>query len=174
MPSSWMPISRMPTNRMPIRTESADDTKAVAAALAPLLRSGDVLLLSGDLGAGKTAFVQGLAAAFGITAQVTSPTFMLAATYDGGRMRLHHLDAYRLENLREVLDLDLPELLGDDAVVCIEWGEVVRSELRSDFLEIHFHFGDQPDSRTINLDFVGSSWQQRSVAVTEALATVSV
>ena len=106
---------------MRFRTTSAEGTRAVAATLAPLLQPGDVLLLSGDLGAGKTVFTQGLAAALGVTEPVTSPTFTLAQSYQG-RMRLHHLDVYRLENLGEVLDLDLPELLDDDAVVCVEWG----------------------------------------------------
>ena len=98
------------------RTRSVEATRQVAAALEPLLRPGDVILLSGDLGAGKTAFVQGLAAALGVKEQVTSPTFTLAASYEG-RLRLHHLDVYRLDNLAEVLDLDLPELLEDHVSV---------------------------------------------------------
>src|SRR5262245_18924853 len=103
-------------------THSEAATYGLAAALEPLLRAGDLLLLTGDLGAGKTTFVRGLAAAMGVSARVTSPTFTLAHTYEG-RLRLHHLDAYRLERRAELLDLDLPALLDDQAVVAVEWGD---------------------------------------------------
>ncbi len=156
---------------MILQTESAEATKAVAAALAPQLIAGDVLLLSGDLGAGKTAFVQGLAVALGIKEQVTSPTFTLAATYREGRLPLHHLDAYRLENLYETLDLDLPELLDDNAVLCIEWGEVMVPELPRDFLEIHLRLAptdaNLADTRLIEFSFVGPSWQPRCAEISE-------
>ncbi len=155
---------------MRFRTTSAEGTRAVAAALAPLLRPGDVLLLSGDLGAGKTVFTQGLAAALGVAEPVTSPTFALAQRYEG-RMRLHHLDTYRLENLGEVLDLDLPELLEDDAVVCIEWGEVVISELPHDFLRLRIELAgpdESPDIRTFEAELVGPSWRARASALAGA------
>ncbi len=159
---------------MILQTESVEATKAVAAALAPQLRPGDVLLLSGDLGAGKTAFVQGLAAALGVKEQVTSPTFTLAATYREGRLPLHHLDAYRLENLYETLDLDLPELLDDNAVLCIEWGEVVVPELPRDFLEIHLRLTPAGENtRLIEFSFVGSSWQQRCTEITAAVSSAA-
>lgn len=156
---------------MHTRTRSADETRAVAAALVAVLRPGDVVLLSGDLGAGKTAFVQGLAAELGVTERVTSPTFTLAATYHGS-MTLHHLDVYRLDNLAEVLDLDLPELLDDGGIVCIEWGEVVVPELPRDFLQIRLHLGhpeDIADARVLELELVGPSWQQREAAVLAVL-----
>ncbi len=155
---------------MRFRTTSAEGTRAVAAALAPLLRPGDVLLLSGDLGAGKTVFTQGLAAALGVAEPVTSPTFTLAQSYQG-RMRLHHLDVYRLDNLGEVLDLDLPELLDDDAVVCVEWGEVVIGELPRDFLRLRIRLadpGEAPDIRIFEADLVGPSWHGRADALAGA------
>ncbi|WP_419863555.1 tRNA (adenosine(37)-N6)-threonylcarbamoyltransferase complex ATPase subunit type 1 TsaE [Candidatus Poriferisodalis sp.] len=155
---------------MRFRTTSAAGTRAVAAALAPLLRPGDVLLLSGDLGAGKTVFTQGLAAALGVAEPVTSPTFTLAQSYEG-RLRLHHLDVYRLENLGEVLDLDLPELLDDDAVVCVEWGEVVIGELPRDFLRVRIRLadpGESPDIRIFEADLVGSSWHARADSLAAA------
>ena len=155
---------------MRFRTTSAEGTRAAAAALAPLLRPGDVLLLSGDLGAGKTVFVQGLAAALGVVEPVTSPTFTLAQSYQG-RMRLHHLDVYRLDNLAEILDLDLPELLDDDAAVCVEWGEVVIGELPRDFLQVRIRLAgpdDPADIRTFEADLVGPSWRARAQAVAEA------
>ena len=146
-----------------VRTHSVDVTRQVAAALEPVLRPGDVILLSGDLGAGKTAFVQGLAVALGVQERVTSPTFTLAASYEG-RLRLHHLDVYRLENLAEVLDLDLPELLEDRAVICIEWGEVVIPELPRDFLRIRIQLGDLEeidDARLLEIELIGPSWVSR-------------
>ena len=146
-----------------VRTRSVDATRQVAAALEPLVRPGDVILLSGDLGAGKTAFVQGLAVALGVQERVTSPTFTLAASYEG-RLRLHHLDVYRLENLAEVLDLDLPELLEDRAVICIEWGEVVIPELPRDFLRIRIQLGDLEeidDARLLEIELIGPSWVSR-------------
>ena len=147
-----------------VRTRSVEATRQVAAALEPLLRPGDVILLSGDLGAGKTAFVQGLAAALGVTEQVTRPTFTLAASYEG-RLRLHHLDVYRLDNLAEVLDLDLPELLEDHAAICIEWGEVVVPELPRDFLRIRIQLGhpeDIEDARVFEIEPIGPSWVSRT------------
>ncbi len=155
-----------------LRTRSVEETRAVAGALAPLLRRGDVILLSGDLGAGKTAFVQGLAAALGVTERVTSPTFTLAATYHG-TMPVHHLDVYRLDNLAEVLDLDLPGLLDDDGVVCIEWGEVVVPELPRDFLQIRLQLGhleDIPDARVLEFEPVGPSWRDREQILASAVA----
>ena len=155
---------------MHVRTRSVEATRQVAAALEPILLPGDVILLSGDLGAGKTAFVQGLAAALGVTEQVTSPTFTLAASYEG-RLRLHHLDVYRLDNLAEVLDLDLPELLEDQATICIEWGEVVVPELPRDFLRIRLHLGhleDIEDARVLEIEPVGPSWVSRNQKLEEA------
>ena len=147
-----------------VRTRSVDATRQVAASLEPLLHSGDVILLSGDLGAGKTAFVQGLAAALGVQERVTSPTFTLAVSYEG-RLRLHHLDVYRLDNLAEVLDLDLPELLDDRAVICIEWGEVVVPELPRDFLRIRIQLGhpeEIDDARVLEIEPIGPSWVSRN------------
>lgn len=155
---------------MRFRTTSAARTRAVAAALEPLLEPGDVVLLSGDLGAGKTVFAQGLAAALGVAEQVTSPTFTLAQSFEG-RLRLHHLDVYRLENLGELLDLDLPELLDDDAVVCVEWGEVVIPELPRDFLHLRIQLADLDegvDVRIFDIELVGQSWRGRALAVETA------
>jgi tRNA threonylcarbamoyladenosine biosynthesis protein TsaE len=141
-------------------THSVEATQRLAAALEPHLGAGDLLLLSGDLGAGKTAFVQGLAAALGITDRVTSPTFVVAQTYQG-RLRLHHLDAYRIENPAQALDLDLPRLLDDAAVTAIEWGEVLLPALPQDFLRIRITFElseRHGNVRTFEFDPVGPSW----------------
>lgn len=105
-------------------------TRQVAAELAAELRPGDVVLLEGDLGAGKTTFVQGLASALGVTAPVTSPTFTLVNVYPTQKaFPLVHVDVYRLERLSEVVDLALGELIDDGAVVAVEWGERAAAAL---------------------------------------------
>ena len=111
------------------RSRSVDETKALAAALAELARPGDLILLAGELGAGKTAFAQGFGRAMGVTEPITSPTFTLVHSYDTGGPTLHHADMYRLEQLAEVADLALGELAEFDGIVLIEWGDVVSARL---------------------------------------------
>ena len=113
-----------------VRCRGAAQTQALAYHLAPLLEAGDVLVLSGGLGAGKTTFVQGLARGLGVTEPVTSPSFTLVRRYQG-RLVLVHADLYRLDRVHEVLDLGIDELAGDDGVVAVEWGEVARPHLPS-------------------------------------------
>ncbi len=150
------------------RTSAADQTQDLAAALAGLCRVGDLLLLVGDLGAGKTAFTQGFGRAIGVTDPITSPTFTLANEYRG-RMLMHHLDVFRLEQLEDVRDLGLPELLDGQAVTLIEWGDTILPALPNDFLEVRLVFGDQDDDRIIELRCVGPRWSARSRAVALAL-----
>ncbi len=148
-----------------VRTRSPDDTRELAANLADLAQSGDLLLLVGDLGAGKTTFTQGFAAALGISEPVTSPTFTLAREYHG-RLLLHHLDVFRLDQISEVLDLGLPELLDSDGVIIIEWGDAIRQALPNDYLEVALTFiegqSSPPDERIVTLTPVGPRWQARS------------
>ena len=150
-------------------TTAVDDTKAVGAALAALAQPGDIVLLSGDLGSGKTAFTQGFAAGLGVTEQVVSPTFTLARDYDG-RLRLHHLDVYRLDHLQEAIDLGLAELTDDGGVTVIEWGEVVIPTIPPDYLEVRLSYGEGDDDRVVELVTVGVRWQARVRAMEAALA----
>jgi tRNA threonylcarbamoyladenosine biosynthesis protein TsaE len=143
------------------RTFAVEETQALAGALAPLLRAGDLLLLSGDLGAGKTAFTQGLGRGLGVTDPITSPTFTLANEYDGARLRVHHLDVYRMESMAEVFDVDLPDLLDDDAVVVIEWGEAIVASVPADYLAVELLLGEGDDDRVVHLQAVGPSWARR-------------
>ena len=174
-----------------VRTTSAQATKAMAAALAELARPGDLLLLAGDLGAGKTAFTQGFGAALGVDDLITSPTFTLVNTYEG-RLELNHLDVYRLEALSEVLDLGVPEMLDEGGVTVIEWGDAVAPALPADYLEIRFTFpdaeladaelsgagrtgasadaGDPDDVRVLELVPVGPRWSARVRAIATAVA----
>jgi tRNA threonylcarbamoyladenosine biosynthesis protein TsaE len=155
-----------------VTTHSPDETKRAAAALAPLLREGDVLLLSSDLGGGKTVFVQGLAEALGVYDVVSSPTFVLAQSYRGRDLRLHHLDVYRLNQAREVLDLGLDELLDDRAVTAIEWGERVIDYIGPSYLAVRVFIGspEEPEQdRVIEFEAVGPAWADRAESLRSAL-----
>ena len=142
-------------------TATADQTQDLAARVAQLVVAGDVIVLVGDLGAGKTTFVQGLAAAIGSPDPVTSPTFTLAQRYDEGRLTVHHLDAYRLSGPEEAADLALDELIDDRAVTVVEWGDRLRGLLPVDRLEITIGFGPGDDDREITLDAGGPGWAAR-------------
>lgn len=137
-------------------TSSADQTRLLAGAVAGLVDDGDLLVLVGDLGAGKTAFTQGFAAALGVEAAVTSPTFTLANRYLG-RLVVNHLDVYRLSDLAEARDLAIPELL-EQGVTLIEWGAMILPALPSDRLDVSITFGDGDDDRLIELRSVGDRW----------------
>jgi len=158
------------------RTKSPEDTRDLAAAIAPLVRSGDLLLLAGELGAGKTVFTQGLARALGVTEQITSPTFTLMRPYDGSELRLLHCDVYRLEHLQEIVDLGIVELVDENSVAVIEWGDLAEPALPADFLEIRLTYdldaGD--DERRLELRPVGSAWAVRAGALERALQRWSV
>jgi tRNA threonylcarbamoyladenosine biosynthesis protein TsaE len=140
-------------------TKSVDDTREVGAALAELARPGDVVVLAGDLGTGKTAFAQGFARGLGVTEQVTSPTFILARTYQG-RLRLHHLDVYRLDHLQEA---------EDRGVTLIEWGDVIDPTLPAEHLEVRLAYGAGADDRTLRLAAAGRSWGMRADALRRML-----
>jgi tRNA threonylcarbamoyladenosine biosynthesis protein TsaE len=131
-----------------IITRSELDTEGAGARLAESLRGGDVVLLHGELGAGKTAFTRGLARGLGIDpAEVSSPTFTLVQEYHG-RLTLYHVDLYRLEE-REVDDLGLDELVLGDGVVVIEWAERWRGR-PEDVIEVRFEQIDD-DARRLHL-----------------------
>ena len=154
------------------RTDDAAGTQALAAALADVVVPGDVLVLSGDLGAGKTAFTQGFGAALGVTERITSPTFTLVHEYEGS-VPIHHVDVYRLDDAAEVFDLALPEMLDDGGITVIEWGNLIIPELPRDYLDIRISLTsieEGLDSRNITLAAVGSSWAAREQKLAAALA----
>lgn len=144
-----------------VATSSPEETGVLAALLADHARPGDVFLLVGDLGAGKTAFAKAFGKKLGVEEPMTSPTFTLAREYEG-RLPLHHLDVYRLDQMAEVLDLDLPELLDSGGVILIEWGDAILPMLPADFLEVGFTFGDGDDDRVIELRPIGTRWLARA------------
>ncbi len=125
-----------------LRTTTADATRRLGQVLAPLVVAGDVIALTGELGAGKTCFVQGLAAGLDVGVPVTSPTFMLQRTYPG-RVCVVHLDVYRLDRLQDVMDLG-DEALAPDVVTVIEWGDTIVSLLPDDRLDLELRHADDP------------------------------
>jgi tRNA threonylcarbamoyladenosine biosynthesis protein TsaE len=118
-------------------SRTPEETRKVAATIARSLRAGDVVALTGELGAGKTCFVQGAAAALGVTERVTSPSFVLRREYQGD-LPLLHLDIYRLETLQEVIDLGYEEVFDHSRVTFIEWGDAMSPLLPRDHLELEF------------------------------------
>jgi tRNA threonylcarbamoyladenosine biosynthesis protein TsaE len=139
--------------------ETAEDTKAVGEAVAGLLRQGDAVALTGELGAGKTTFVQGVARALGFEGHVVSPTFTLVREYEG-RLRIFHVDVYRLERIQEVLDLGLDEM-ATEGLLLVEWGDAVGGLLPSDHLTIEFTVPGTGDMRKLVLTGEGPSWGAR-------------
>jgi tRNA threonylcarbamoyladenosine biosynthesis protein TsaE len=152
-----------------LRLWSADETttKAIGAALAGLLEPGDVVGLTGDLGAGKTRLVQGAAAALGVDGPVLSPTFMLVREYDGD-LEVHHVDAYRLSGPMELEDLGLEDVLSADAVVFVEWADRVAAALPESWLELTLRIRDD-DHREIELRPYGAAWAARAERLAAAL-----
>jgi len=150
------------------RTKSVDDTRALAAEVAALARPGDLVLLAGDLGAGKTSFVQGFGRALRVEERITSPTFVLVRAYEGV-FPVIHVDVYRLDHLQELIDLGVGELLDQGGVTLIEWGDVVAPILPADFLEVRLELGEGEEERTLRLRPIGPSWSVRVDALRGAL-----
>lgn len=166
----------------PIVLPTAEDTRALGQRLAAILRAGDLVILDGPLGAGKTVLVQGIGAGLGVLGEVTSPTFVIARVHrpapHGRGLPLVHVDAYRLSSLAEVDDLDLDTGL-DEAVTVVEWGEGKVERLADAHLLVRLRRagGDTTppplegaDPRTVELIGVGGDWPQR---VAELLAAVA-
>ena len=152
-----------------LTTSSARETQEVASKIAALIEQGDLVLLVGELGAGKTTFAQGFGQALGVVEPITSPTFTLAREYEGQRLTMHHLDVYRLEQIDEVLDLALPELLDSASVTLIEWGDAIIPALPGEYLEVRLEYGDDDDERVIGVRPVGRRWLSRETALTRTL-----
>jgi len=153
---------------MKLRTESSDQTRAVAAALGELLVAGDLVLLVGDLGAGKTAFVQGLARGLEVEDPVTSPTFTIVQEY-AGRLPLTHVDVYRLERVQDLYDLGLEER-GDRGVTVVEWGDLVEQAVPAEHLVIRIEPGAADTERVLELSCHGPRWRGRQDALERAVS----
>lgn len=136
--------------------------------LGELVRPGNVVALVGELGVGKTTMVQGMAQGLGIEDQLTSPTFTLIKEYSG-RLKLYHIDVYRLEDPEEILDLGLEEILMGDGVVVLEWADQIRDYLPKDYLEISIsrrHNIRKADIKTVGTGYAGLLEELMEVADT--------
>jgi tRNA threonylcarbamoyladenosine biosynthesis protein TsaE len=146
-----------------ITSRSPEETRILGASLAPVLLPGDVISLNGELGAGKTVFVQGLATALGASRRVTSPAFTIVHEYDA-RWPILHIDVYRLNSYQEVIDLGFEELLDPGAILVVEWGEAVAPLLPRRYLEIEMHRSfedDSDDLREITFHPRGGDWPRK-------------
>lgn len=130
---------------------SAEETRALGAAFARILVPGDVILLEGELGAGKTTFTQGLAAGLGVSADVLSPTFALMSEYRKGRIPLLHVDAYRLSSASEADQLGLDEYIDGGWAAVVEWAGNIAGALPNDALELLFEYDGDARSVTFRV-----------------------
>jgi tRNA threonylcarbamoyladenosine biosynthesis protein TsaE len=155
-----------------VRTASPEGTRAVGRALAGLLQPGDLLVLAGDLGAGKTTFAQGVGQGLGVSDPVVSPTFTLVRQYRCGAgapvRTLLHADLYRLDQLAEVLDLDLAELVEDQAAALVEWGDLASEVLGPEQVTLVLQPTADEDARELAL-WLPPSWAGRRDALVAAL-----
>ena len=157
-----------------VSSKSPEETRILGAALAPVMVPGDVVSLSGDLGAGKTVFVQGLARALGVETQVTSPTFTIVHDYRG-RYPIRHLDVYRLDSFQEVIDLGFDELVDPEAILVIEWGDAVSPLLPRRYLGVellHASIEEDDETRSVNFRPTGPEWAAKLESVRELAETL--
>lgn len=161
-------------------TTDVEGTRSLAGAVAGLCVPGDIVLVAGDLGAGKTAFAQGFGTALGVDEPITSPTFALLRQYPCGDRpvrTLLHADVYRLDHLQEIVDLGLGELVEDDGVAVVEWGDMAEPVLGSGSLTVHIvcpagpdGAGTDEDIRSIAIAPIGTAWDGRWERLVAALA----
>lgn len=145
---------------MVVITRNDGETRELGRSLAPVLHPGDVILIIGELGTGKTCFARGLARGLDVEEKILSPTFTLLREYRG-RLPLYHLDAYRLEGPWDLFDLGVEEYMEGDGVLLVEWGDRARDFFTGDFLEVKLEFTDREGERRIHLLPRGGSWVER-------------
>ncbi|MDP9237291.1 MAG: tRNA (adenosine(37)-N6)-threonylcarbamoyltransferase complex ATPase subunit type 1 TsaE [Chloroflexota bacterium] len=141
----------------PLRSATPAATRKLGERIGRLLRAGDVVLLSGDLGAGKTVLAQGIGRGLGVTDSIKSSSFVIMNEYDGARSRLYHADLYRLEDPAQVAELALAELAAAGVLV-VEWPERALDEMPEDYLRIHLRYGDGAHVREIELEPCGERY----------------
>jgi tRNA threonylcarbamoyladenosine biosynthesis protein TsaE len=156
-----------------LRTASPEQTRAIGRAVAAVLEPGDVVILAGELGTGKTVFAQGLLHALGVEEHVVSPSFALVREYEG-RIPVAHVDVYRLDRVQELIDLALDEGAGARGVTVVEWGDRVARALGPERLEVRLDrlpvgAGGDDDERDVTLTLLGPTWHRRRVALERAL-----
>ena len=135
-------------------THSREETQALGARLAEALDAGRVVAFTGDLGAGKTAFVSGMARALGVEERVTSPTFTIVNEYEGGRLPLFHFDMYRLGGADELFHIGWEDYLARNGVCAVEWSENVAEAIEPDAVRVSIVRGDGDNDRIITIEGV--------------------
>ena len=135
-------------------THSPDETRALGRTLAQALQGGAVVAFTGDLGAGKTAFVRGMARGLGIAQRVTSPTFTIVNEYEGGRLPLFHFDMYRLGSADELFHIGWEDYLARNGVCAVEWSENVDEALDGDTIRVDISRGEDDNTRIITIEGV--------------------
>jgi tRNA threonylcarbamoyladenosine biosynthesis protein TsaE len=153
-----------------LSTSSAEESRRLGEALAALLGPGDVVSFTGDLGAGKTTMVQGIARGLGVDQPVVSPTFTLVREYSGA-MPIYHLDVYRLDRIQEVLDLGFEEMLDAAALVLVEWGEGIDAILPGEHLTVELSIPQDGDDRRVVISAASPGWARRWDGLEQAVAT---
>ena len=143
-----------------MRVATPDEMRALGAAIGRVARGGDLVVLTGPLGAGKTVLAQGIAAGLGVRERVTSPTFVIAHVHRDGRLPFVHVDAYRLSSVAEVDDLDLDAVL-EESVTAVEWGAGLVEALADSWLEVAIDRGASDDVREVTLTPRGGDWAER-------------
>jgi tRNA threonylcarbamoyladenosine biosynthesis protein TsaE len=133
-------------NTLEIITNKSSKTKRLGVNLSKILKSGDVVLLIGDLGSGKTTFVQGIAKGLNIKMHISSPSFTIINEYEG-RIPFYHIDLYRLDRIEEIVSLGIKEYIFGEGIVVVEWGEKIK-DLIEEYIEINFNFLEK-DKRLI-------------------------
>ena len=139
---------------------SPESTRNIARALCDKLIAGDVILLQGDLGAGKTEFVKGLATGFGVNEPVTSPTFALLNVYQG-RLPVYHFDLYRLRSLEELDGIGFGEFVGGDGLAVVEWPDAFAAALPDEFLKVVILPGETVAQRIVRIEPTGGRYAGR-------------
>jgi len=137
------------TSQVSILSRNAEETQQVGRVIGQAAQPGDVYLLTGPLGAGKTCLTQGIAQGLGVDGYVRSPTFVLKTQYRG-RLTLHHMDLYRIENSLEAWDIGLEEQLGDDGVCVVEWADRAEELFSQDCLWVYLAYLADETERTIS------------------------
>jgi tRNA threonylcarbamoyladenosine biosynthesis protein TsaE len=149
-------------------THGAGETHALGQRIGALLRAGDVVVLDGELGTGKTVVAKGIAVALGIDEPVVSPTFTVVREYDAPTPMVH-VDVYRLDHLQELHDLGFDDLVGGEAVTLVEWGDRVSAALPRDRLRVLLEPGEADDDRVVSIEAAGIAWGERRDALVAAV-----
>jgi tRNA threonylcarbamoyladenosine biosynthesis protein TsaE len=142
-----------------ITSNSLEETYNIAARLALILTNGDVISMEGQLGAGKTAFVKGLASGLGVNDSITSPTFVILKQYNGN-LELNHFDVYRI-NEKEFSDLGYRDFFYSDSICIVEWGDRIKNLLPEEVLILQFDYGRVENQRIITVKPKGKTWEKK-------------